>query len=281
MLSHGLWQRRYAGDPSIVGRVLVVNGTAHTVIGVMPPRFQFPQVAQLWIPVVPLEYAGSRRDRTLLPCRAAGTGRVGCVGQPSNLARWPVSSHDVHREDDGWSARAVPLRDELMPLSLQVATTAMMGAVLLVLVIACANVANLLLARATGRQREIAVRTALGAGRWRLVRQLLTESVLLSVLSAPLGLFIAYAGLEAMMAAVPPTVLIPYYVDWTVNTRVVGLHDRRDGADRRALRARAGAAGGSRKLWRPRSRTAAAAPAAAARAIASATPSSSSRWRCH
>ncbi len=81
MLSHGLWQSRYAADESIVGRVLIVNGTAHTVIGVMPPRFQFPQVAQLWVPVVPLEYAASRRDRTLTPVRAAGAGRIDRVGE--------------------------------------------------------------------------------------------------------------------------------------------------------------------------------------------------------
>ena len=222
MLSHGLWQRRYASDQSIVGREIVVNGTAHTVVGVMPRRFQFPQVAQLWIPVVPLEHASSRNDRALRPCGRLAPGAT-VASASLELGGLAGQLERMHREDDGWSARAVALRDELMPISLQVATTAMMGAVLLVLVIACANVANLLLARATGRQREIAVRTALGAGRLRLVRQLLTESVLLSIFSAPLGLLVAYAGLQAMMAAVPPTVLIPYYVDWTLNTRVIAF----------------------------------------------------------
>ena len=82
MLSHGLWQRRYAADESIVGRELVVNGAAHTVIGIMPPRFQFPQIAQLWVPVVPLEHAGSRRDRRLIPVGRLAPEASIVLGQP-------------------------------------------------------------------------------------------------------------------------------------------------------------------------------------------------------
>ncbi len=220
MLSHGLWQRRYAGDPSVIGRTLIVNGAAHTVIGVMRPGFRFPQVAELWIPVVPLEYASSRRERTLIPYARLADG-VTIAAADGELAAVAERLARTHRDDEGWSAKIGSMRDNLMPVQLQIATMAMVGAVSLVLLIACANVANLLLARATGRQREIAIRTALGAGRWRVVRQLLTESVLLGASSAPLGMLIAYVGLEAIMAAIPSTVIVPYYIDWGMNTRVV------------------------------------------------------------
>jgi putative ABC transport system permease protein len=125
-----------------------------------------------------------------------------------------------HRENDGWSAAAVPLRDELMPDDVQLLVFTMMGAVSLVLLIACGNVANLLLARATVRQREIAIRAALGAGRWRIARQLLIESILIAAASVPLGVGLAYVGLQWLTASIPPQNQVPYYIDWSMNWRV-------------------------------------------------------------
>jgi putative ABC transport system permease protein len=220
MLSDGLWRRRFAADPSIVGRSIIVNGTVHAVAGVMRPRFQFPQVSEIWTPLVPLEHASARGERTLYPVARLLPGAA-IESASRDVAGIATRLERVYRENESWTARAAPLRDELMPVQLRLATAAMLGAVSLVLAIACANVANLLLARATGRQREMAVRTALGAGRWRLVRQLLTESVILGLISAPLGVLIAYALITSITRTIPPAVIIPYYFVWTVNPRVI------------------------------------------------------------
>ena len=190
------------------------------VIGVMPPRFQFPEQAQLWIPQTPIEYAGARSTRNLdvmarlKPGVSVQEARRDIGAAADRLAR-------EQRDDDGWSASAASLRDDMVPSDIRLVVFTMMGAVSLVLLIACANVANLLLARATVRQREIAVRTALGAGRGRIIRQLLTESLLIAMAAALLGVAIAYIGLQWLTASIPPNNQAPYYIDWSMNPRVI------------------------------------------------------------
>jgi len=220
ILSDAVWRARFHADPAIIGRSIIVNDAPHTIVGVMPPRFAFPQNGEAWIPIAPVHNADPRASRAmrvygrLAPGVSRDAAEQEIVALGSRLAGQYV-------DNAGWSMRTMTLGEDLLPDEPRLVTIAAMGAVSLVLLIACANVANLLLARATARHREIAIRTAVGAGRGRILRQLITESIVLGAAGAPLGLALTFVGIRLMDAGIPSPDLLPYYVTWTIDARVV------------------------------------------------------------
>ena len=220
MLSHEIWTRRYQSDPNIVGSAVTVNGRPSTVVGVMPVGFSFPETQKIWIPLGPTAETEPRGSRYLFTFARLKPGvdiaqaRAELQSISAALARtYPATN-------DGWNTTARALADEFIPDDVRLILFTMMGAVTLVLMIACANVANLMLARSSGRQREFCVRAALGAGRAQLVKHLLLECVVLGLASAPLGLAIAYYGVYLLDNAIPPD-NVPYYIHWDVSPRVI------------------------------------------------------------
>jgi putative ABC transport system permease protein len=220
ILGDEIWQRRYHGDRGIIGRAVSIDGKPHTVIGVMPPRFAFPQNDKAWIPLTPIVEKDARSERGLYVVGRLkpGVDATKAAGELSAIAAKIAGEYPLTSE--GWGARVTPLRDDFTPASVRLIVWTMMGAVTLVLAIACANVANLMLARASMRMREFSVRAALGAGRVRLVRQLLTECITLGLFAAPIGLAVAYLGTWLLDRAVPPE-SIPYFIHWELNPRVI------------------------------------------------------------
>jgi len=199
VIGHGLWQRRFGGSPNLIGQRLRLNGQPHTVVGVMPPGFQFPPDREVWAPRPPRE----------ADARARGTGYLLVIGR----LKAGVTVAQAQQDMDAIAGRlaqefpqvnsdrgviAIPMREQTVG-RVRPALLVLFGAVGLLLLIACANVASLLLVRAAERQREFAIRGALGAGRARLTRQWMIESLLLALVGGVAGIFLAYLGLRTTL----------------------------------------------------------------------------------
>ncbi len=207
MLSYALWRSQFGGDSSILGKNIQIDRESYSVVGIMPPDFALGGKQDLWIPM-PLDRAKPRNR---------GSHMMQVIARPKPGVTLPQASAELNRfatqlgldyptfygrGNTGWGMYLVPVKEQLVG-KVRPALLVLLGAVAFVLLIACANVANLLLAQASSREKELAVRAAMGAGRWRLIRQLLTESLLLSLIGGAFGLVIAYWGVGALRALVP------------------------------------------------------------------------------
>jgi putative ABC transport system permease protein len=220
LLGYDVWMHRYAGREDIIGNTILVNSKPHVVVGVMPQGFAFPNNQKLWLPLVPLVAKDERSFRGLF---AFGRLKPGVTIDRARQELDAIAARlaaEYPTTNEGWVSRLRTLREAFLPGDVPLVLMLMMAGVTLVLFIACSNVANLLLARAAGRRREISVRAALGAGRGRIVRQLLTESLVLGLLSVPLGILLAVVGTRLIAAGVPPD-QVPYYIHWEVDWRAV------------------------------------------------------------
>jgi len=221
LLGHGLWQNRYGSNPNVIGRTIRINDVPSVVIGVMPEGFKFPQNADLWQPLalVPGLERQQRNARgfSVFGRLAAGTTRDQAQGELISIGRkltgdYPDTNKDVQ-------PRVMTFNEFMNGGPIRAVFLSLMGAVAFVLLIACANVANLLLARSTQRGREISVRISLGATRWRVIRQLLIESVLLALISGVIGLALSFVGIR-MFDVATQDVGRPYWIQFTMDRSV-------------------------------------------------------------
>ena len=218
LLSHGFWKRKFAGDPAVIGRSITVNGQPYTVVGVVQEKIKFPELAEVWLPLEPGEMKAHRDWRNY--------SMVARLAPNATVAQAQARVASIMRElqgrfgdtNTGWTGWVEPFREnvarDVRPMMLT-----MLGAVAFVLLIACANVANLMLARATNRQREIAMRLALGAGRRRIVQHLLTESIILGVVGGGLGAVLGVWGVDAIVSLLPAE--MPFWMVFNVDGRVL------------------------------------------------------------
>ena len=227
LLSHGLWQRRFGSDPKIVGQTLALNGESYAVIGVLPESFQFAPAnkPEVWATLNPNDGQVSRRFMhwlniiaRLRPNVSIEQAQAGMGAVAQTIAQNDPQSHT------GTAIKVVSLHEQIVG-NIRPILLVLLGAVCFVLLIACANVANLLLVRSAARQKEIAIRTALGAGRLRLVRQLLTESLALSIIGGACGLVLAQWGVDLLLAGIPASQakMMPYLQGLTIDSHVLAF----------------------------------------------------------
>jgi len=222
VISYRLWQGRFGGAPDIVGTSVKVNGVPTTVVGVMPPELLILG-ADLWLPwrIDPTDYPRNRRPFTLIARLAPGATLEEANAELAAIAARTTAAHAAEFEEyQGWRLTATPWSEALMR-DVRPAAWLLLGAVGLVLLIACANLSNLFLARSSTRQREMAVRLALGAARWRIARHLLAEVALLTMAGLGAGLLLAQVGLPTLVSVVPAQ-LNTLGVTAAINVRVVG-----------------------------------------------------------
>jgi putative ABC transport system permease protein len=218
ILSDEFWRRDFGGDPIVIGRRVRLDEEPFTIVGVLPARWRFPGIPDLWVPLEADRAGADRGQRALFVFGRLARGAT--LGQTqtemSAVAAGLAREHPATNK--GWDARAVPIADFFRPDAMRLAWTALFGAVLAVLTIACANVASLMLARAAARQREFAVRAAIGGSRFRIVRPLMAESLMLALAGGALGLVLAAWGIDLLRALFPPNIgfLQEIGIEWKV-----------------------------------------------------------------
>ncbi len=227
VLSYSFWQNHFGRNPAIVGQSITLNGAPYTIVGVMPASFKYPQLTELWTPLTPIPEAANDRDyrylRVMARLKPGATLRQAQTEMNAIAARLASAYPKTNKEED--ATNLIGLR-EMISGDIRPALLVLLCAVSFVLLIACANVANLLLSRAAGRQKEVAVRVALGASQARLVRQFLTESVLLGLIGGAFGVALASLCTRAMVTMFPPTIFnlsIPHLEQIPIDGWVLGF----------------------------------------------------------
>jgi putative ABC transport system permease protein len=222
LLSDGFWRRRFGADPHIVGKKLIIRGAPTIVIGVLPASFRFPDVkADIW-ELAGLHPEQQRKGRYLAPIARLRPGIGVSQAQADMNVIMAQLAHEFPDFDKGWGATVTPLRQQFTG-DLRTPLLVLLGAVGLVLLIACANVANLMLMRSSARQREMAIRTSLGATRARIVRQLLVESLILGIAGGSLGLLVAVWAKDVLLAMLPDSMSVAKVNAVTIDGNVLAF----------------------------------------------------------